>query len=128
MLASDVFFLPSFHEGLPIVVMEAFAAGLPVVGSRIPSLVEAMGGNTFSLAPATDHDSLASILSRVLSDEAFADQLRAIGHEKYRCDFSLSASTERLHKAYLQLLNDPSVLASTSETQPNSARMPNKHV
>ncbi len=128
MLASDVFFLPSFHEGLPIVVMEAFAAGLPVVGSRIPSLVEAMGGITFSLAPATDHDSLASILSRVLSDATFADQLRAIGHERNRCDFSLSASTERLHKAYLQLLNDPSTLASTSETQPSPARRSNQDV
>ncbi len=53
MQAADLFFLPSFHEGLPIVLMEAFSAGLPVVASHIPSLVEAMGGETSNLAVAT---------------------------------------------------------------------------
>ncbi len=120
MQAADLFFLPSFHEGLPIVVMEAFAAGLPVVGSRIPSLVEAMGGETSSLAAPTDSAELARRLENVLTNELVAADLRELGNRRYRSDFSLTASTDRIHQVYSQLLScsktDHPAMTSAKET------------
>ncbi len=104
MQAADLFFLPSFHEGLPIVLMEAFSAGLPVVASHIPSIVEAMGGETSNLAIPTDYVGLANRLAYVLNNQDAAATLRELGYHRFRTIFCLDASTERLHEVYSQLL------------------------
>ena len=67
----DVFVLPSFSEGMPQVIIEAFASGLPVVATNvggIPDLVNPGGG---LLVPPRDKDALADAIERVLSDEAY---------------------------------------------------------
>ena len=38
--ASDCFVLPSFREGLPVVVMEAMSAGLPIIAGRIRGVTD----------------------------------------------------------------------------------------
>ncbi|MEM7522749.1 MAG: glycosyltransferase [Pseudomonadota bacterium] len=66
---ADVFVLPSFAEGLPVVLMEAMASRLPVVTTRIagiPELVED-GVNGF-IAPPGDADTLAARIDTLLSD------------------------------------------------------------
>ena len=66
---SDALVLPSFMEGLPIVLMEAMAIGVPVVASRIagiPELVE--DGKTGLLFTPSDWEELGDCMDRLLSD------------------------------------------------------------
>lgn len=72
--------LPSFGEGLPVVIMEAFALGRPVVSTYvagIPELVES--GRNGWLVPASSLDRLTAALQEVL--EAPVERLEAMGRE-----------------------------------------------
>ena len=67
---ADVFVLPSLDEGMPNVVLEAQASGLPVIGTDVAGtrdLVEP--GRTGALVPATDVDALAATID-LLDDDA----------------------------------------------------------
>jgi len=73
--------LPSFSEGLPRVVVEAFARGRGVVGARaggIPDIVE--DGVNGLLVPPDDVDALADALARVLSERGLAQALADGAH------------------------------------------------
>jgi glycosyltransferase involved in cell wall biosynthesis len=77
-VAARVFILPSFAEGLPVVLMEAMALRRPVVSTYvagIPELVEAPGNGY--LVPAGSIDCLVEAMKRVLSQPI--DQLREMG-------------------------------------------------
>ena len=69
MAASDVFTLASAHEGLPVAVMEAFAAGLPVVATAVGGVPEqVVDGREGLLVPPGDHLALAEALVTVARD------------------------------------------------------------
>ncbi|GAA4125120.1 glycosyltransferase [Knoellia locipacati] len=69
MRAVDLFVLGSAHEGLPVAVMEALAAGLPVVATDVGGVAEAVvdGQNGF-LVPSRDPKALAAAMLRVAGD------------------------------------------------------------
>lgn len=106
MQAADLFFLPSFHEGLPITMMEAFAADLPVVASDIPSIREALGPDYPHLLSAPDREQeLARSLAAVLDNPALANSMAEIGQERFKQLFSIDASYQRLASIYGDLLS-----------------------
>jgi glycosyltransferase involved in cell wall biosynthesis len=73
---SDVFVLPSLGEGLGIVLLEAQALGMPVIGTAvggIPDVIE--DGKTGLLVPAADATALAAAIVRVLMDPASAERM-----------------------------------------------------
>jgi glycosyltransferase involved in cell wall biosynthesis len=77
-LAARALILPSFYEGLPVVIMEAMALGRPVISTYvggIPELVEP--GKTGWLVPAGDEIALAEAMRVAL--QATADQLATLG-------------------------------------------------
>jgi glycosyltransferase involved in cell wall biosynthesis len=61
----DLLVLPSRHEGLPNVVLEALACGIPVVATDVPGMEEATGNRT-ALVPADDPDKLAVAVTEAL--------------------------------------------------------------
>lgn len=67
--AADVFVFPSFREGLPVALMEAMAAGLPVVCSSIRGNTDLVrdGENGYLVNP-TDTDGFARYMAEVLND------------------------------------------------------------
>ena len=73
---SDLLFMPSLSEGLPVVGVQALAMGLAVVASRVGGFVDLVndGGNG-SLHEPSDEDGMAESLRRLLSDKR--DLLRA---------------------------------------------------
>ena len=65
--ASDCFVLPSFREGLPVVVMEAMSAGLPLLTSRAGGIKDysVNGVNGYSVSDADDVHAFANAIRRL---------------------------------------------------------------
>ena len=68
--AADVLALPSRTEGLPMAVLEAMAAGVPVVASAVGSLPEVLGDGAGVLVPAGDAGALRQALESLSAPEA----------------------------------------------------------
>lgn len=72
----DVFVFPSHWEGLPGALLEAMAAGLPIVATRVTGNVELISHQESGLlVPPKEPDALAATIERVLSDPEFASWL-----------------------------------------------------
>lgn len=70
MAASDIFALASAHEGLPVAIMEAFAAGLPVVATEVGGVPQQVRQDREGLlVPAGDSQGLARALVQLASDD-----------------------------------------------------------
>ncbi|MCX6043741.1 MAG: glycosyltransferase, partial [Chloroflexi bacterium] len=108
LLKADVFVLATVvaasgkREGLPNVLKEAMACGLPVVASKlsgIPELVED-GVSGFLLAPK-DTEALATALQRLKADPELRQRMGQAGREKVVNDFDLHNSTLKRAKLFL---------------------------
>lgn len=104
--ASDVFVLPSRWEGLPLAIIEAMMAGLPVVASRVggvPELVE--NGVTGFLVPSGDAAALAKTIQELLGDKELRLRLGLAGREKAMKEFTLArmlAATQTVYEEALR--------------------------
>lgn len=76
--AADIFCLPSFNEGLPVSIMEAMAAGVPVVTTWIAGIPELAENNVTALTvPPARTDALAAALRQLCDDPALGRTLAA---------------------------------------------------
>lgn len=67
--AADVFVLPTLGDSLPLVIMEAMAAGLPVIATSVGAIVEAVDhGVTGFLVPVGDHQALAEATQQLVTN------------------------------------------------------------
>ncbi|MGH7121950.1 MAG: glycosyltransferase family 4 protein [Acetobacteraceae bacterium] len=81
--AADIFALPSHFEGLPMVLIEAMLAGLPVVASDIPGSRELVrAGTSGLLVPRGDSAALAVALAELASDRARRAAMGKAGRER----------------------------------------------
>lgn len=102
----DLFVLPSLYEGLPISVLEAMAAGKPVVATAIAGTDEAVcGGETGLLVPPADPPALAEAIRSMLSDPRRAERFGRSGRERALREFSAEKMTRALTQLYEQVLS-----------------------
>jgi glycosyltransferase involved in cell wall biosynthesis len=104
--AMDVFVLPSRHEGFGLVFVEAMAAGVPVVGTRVVGSVDAVrDGETGLLVAPGDPADLARAVLRLFSEPELRRRLVERGRAWVRRECSrdrMSARTERLYEELLE--------------------------
>lgn len=88
--AADVFVLSSTSEGLPVSVLEAMAAGLPVIASRVGGVPEQVSDDeTGLLVEPGDPNELAAALNRLTADASLRRRLGAAGRARAEHAFDL---------------------------------------
>jgi glycosyltransferase involved in cell wall biosynthesis len=108
----NAFVLTSRSEGMPVTVLEAWAAGLPVVASRVGGLPELIDeGKTGFLFPLENETELVRILDSLLRDNVLARQIGLAGREKVVALFSLGQMEEDYQRHYVELLAEKGVMA-----------------
>jgi colanic acid/amylovoran biosynthesis glycosyltransferase len=100
---ADIFVLPSLAEGIPVVLMEAMASGVPCVTTPvngIPELIE--HERTGLLARPGDVESLTAQLRRLIEDPALRRPLALAARDKVVADFDLKRNVAALGRIFEQ--------------------------
>lgn len=93
---SDVYVLPSLSEGVPKVLYEAMARGLPVVATEVGGVPQVIcHGRNGLLVPARDANNLADAIARVCSDSEMRERFSREALETAR-NHTAAAETERI--------------------------------
>jgi glycosyltransferase involved in cell wall biosynthesis len=99
--------LSSHWEGMPNVILEAMAAGLPAVATRVEGTSELITeGQTGLLVPPKSPTEIAVALEKLLTDSAVAKRWGQAGQEKVRTEFSWEKMVGRYDQLYRSLLDD----------------------
>ena len=115
--AADIVALPSHREGLPTVILEAQAAGKPVVAASATGIVDVVSeGDTGLLFPVGDVAALAKALARVITDRALARKLALAGQEQVKREFGQERIWEQTHRAYLETLQKSASCPQNQQT------------
>jgi glycosyltransferase involved in cell wall biosynthesis len=104
--AADGYVMSSAWEGMPMVLLEAAAGGLPIATTRVGGNHEAvLDGETGFLAPPRDHHALASAMLRLMGlSEAERRAMGERGREHVRSHHSLTRVVERWEELYREVL------------------------
>src|SRR5690606_17021602 len=106
--SADVFVLPSRLEGLPLSLLEALAAGRPVVASSIGGIVDVVrDGIEALLVPPDDPAALADAVRRVLHEPALADAIAHAGRMRVKTEFSAEGMARSVASIYDEVLSGP---------------------
>jgi glycosyltransferase involved in cell wall biosynthesis len=97
----DLFVLPSLFEGLPLSLLEAMAAGVPVLATDVPGSREVIeDGLNGRLVAAADVEALAAAMIELLADPSVAGQMAARGRETVRQSYNIEAVARRYDRIY----------------------------
>lgn len=99
---TDAFVLPSFAEGVPVVLMEAMAAQVPVITTRIAGVPELVDhGASGLLVPPGDAEALSAAIETVLADPALRKSMGAVGREKVMRAFNVQSEAAWLSQVFM---------------------------
>jgi glycosyltransferase involved in cell wall biosynthesis len=102
---TDVFVLPSFYEGIPLALVEAMAAGRPVVATAVAGNVDVVGNDGCGvLVPPGDATALAAAVTGLLEDPARAAGIADRGRARAREHFDLKRALAALETLYDEVL------------------------
>ncbi|CBS88794.1 glycosyltransferase family 4 protein [Azospirillum lipoferum] len=100
----DMLLLPSTHEGLPMVILEALSARLPVITTPVGSIPEVLtDGKTARIIPVNDSAALADAVVEVGNDPALYSRLAEQGRRLFLKQFVIDAYAKSLLAIYQEL-------------------------
>lgn len=101
---ADVFVFPTFVEGQPFSVIEAFAAGVPIVGSDIPTVAGMItDGDQGLLVPVHDAERLADALATLIDDRGRRRRMGASGRATAEARYDRPVFREHIAELYREL-------------------------
>ena len=108
---ADIFLLTSDHEGMPLSLLEAMAAGLPVIASRTGGIPEALNPDGDGRASAgfvlpNEGSVMAAALERLVSDTRLREAMGAAARSLWKTRYSSDIMTEAYCKLYHRLLSE----------------------
>lgn len=107
--AADVLVLPSFMEGLPVVLMEAMALGVPVIATRVAGIPELVrDGATGLVFDPADWAGLADAIATLAADRPLRERLAEAGRQRIASEFAIERAVAPL----------PALFAATTGTGP----------
>lgn len=100
----DIFALPSLWEGLPLALLEAMAAGIPVVSSNVDGILEVVEDNVNGfIVPPRDVKSLALTLGRLCDDPGLRERLSSAALKTVRERFDIARMMKSIEDVYTDI-------------------------
>jgi len=110
----DVLVVPSLTEGAPLIVLEAMAAGVPVIASAVGGIPDQIRHEKEGLlVPAGDPAALGDALLELLQDPAHARRLGEAGRQRADSEFSHATMVRRIEAVYHAALGRPATPEAT---------------
>ncbi len=101
----EVLVLSSFTEGLPVILLEALAAGVPVVATKVGGIPEVIVEGVHGLlVPAGDANALAAGIAKLLNDSALRESMKIAGPARIASKYSTAIQAEQYQAIFARLL------------------------
>lgn len=111
---ADLFVLPSFAEGVPVVLMEAMAMGIPCVATWVTGVPELIRNELDGLLVVpSDQEELATAIMRLMDDAALRCRLGQAGRQRVLEEYDLFRSTARLANIFYRRLGTTNPLVAS---------------
>jgi len=99
----DLYVLPSLSEGMPLALLEAMAAGCPVVATNVGGVPDIIiDGYNGMLVEPRNKDALAKAIRDMMDDDEKRNRFRERGRLLYERNYSAAAMTRRYERLYLR--------------------------
>lgn len=101
----QVFILSTHYEGLPISILEAMRAGLPIIATQVNGIPEEVAHEqTGLIVPRSNDQALASALDRLIHTPELRQKMGEAGRQKYLQEFTIEQMADEIERVYVQIL------------------------
>ena len=101
-----IFVLPSYNEGLPMVLLEAMSYGIPIISTTVGGIPELVNINNGYLVKPGDINGLKSSIEELLKNKKHRKKLSKNNFDKIQNQFSMRVTFEKLKKIYQYLCEE----------------------